>query len=1047
MAKFFINRPVFAIVIALFITIAGFLCMFTLPVDRYPTITPPQISVRANYPGADSDVVEQTVAEVIEKQVTGVEGFDNMSSTSNADGSYSLTVQFLSGTDEDMANVRVQNAVQQADASLPDTVRQLGVTTKKSSSDMALVIGLTSPNGTYDDVFLKNYFSMNYLDELKNIKGVGDVQEFGAEYGMRIWLDPTKMAQNGVTAAEVISAVQSQNQQVAAGQLGSRPEAGGQAFQYSIIVRGRLVTPEEFGNIALRTNADGSVLHLSDVARIELDAKNYNFVSHSDGKEGSGIGISLTTDANAIETINAIKAKLEEDKKSFPADMDAQIIIDNTDFINASINEVLHTFVEALILVAIIVYLFLQNVRSTFIPMIAVPVSLLGTFASFAILDFTINTLTLFAMVLAIGLVVDDAIVVIEAVEYEMRYNGKEPKEATVIAMEKVQSPVIGVAAVLAAVFVPVAFLGGVMGILYKQFALTIAVSVLISAFVALSLTPTLCAMLLKEGKKEADKNKLDRFFDWFNDTFDKMVEKYGAILQRLGQKLIVPMAILAGIAGCAGFLFMRLPTAFIPQEDNGYFLASISLPEGAVASRTDQAVSEFTNYIASQPGVDHYMGLTGMDILSSGHKPSAGTAFFRLVNWDQRTTEETQVDTYIGKSFAYSALHPTVNIIGMNPPPIPGLGASGGFTVYIQSKAGGSTEELYNVVQQFLAKANQRPEIANAYTMFRMDTPSYNFDIDREKAMKNGVDLGDIFTTLQTYYGGVQINDFTIYGRNFKVVAQAESDYRMDPSDNKFLKVRDSSGNMVPISNFITPKQTSSAAVLTRFNNFPAIKIGGSQATGYSSGQALDALEEVAQETLPTGYAYVFAETSQQERESGDKTIYALGLGMLFVFLALAALYESWKVPFTVLFGIPTGFFGAVLAATLLNVYNDIYFQIGLLTIIGLAAKNAILIVEYAKVRADAGMEIHKAAVEAAQIRLRPILMTSLAFILGCIPLALSTGAGSVSRSEMGITVVFGTLSATVFSVFLTPMLFIVIEKLHGFSSLKALKPHKDED
>lgn len=1043
MAKFFINRPVFAIVIALFITIAGFLCMFTLPVDRYPTITPPQISVRANYPGADSDVVEQTVAEVIEKQVTGVEGFDNMTSTSNADGSYSLTVQFLSGTDEDMANVRVQNAVQQADPSLPDTVRTLGVTTQKSSADIALVIGLTSPDGTFDDVFLKNYFSMNYLDELKNIKGVGDVQEFGAEYGMRLWLDPTKMAQNDVTAAEVLSAVEAQNQQVAAGSLGSRPEAKGQAFQYTIMVQGRLVTPEEFGNIVLRTNPDGSMLHLSDVARIELDAKDYNFISRSDGHEGAGIGISLTTDANAIETINAIKAKLAEDEKSFPAGMKAEIIINNTDFINASIKEVVHTFVEALILVAIIVYLFLQNVRSTLIPMVAVPVSLLGTFASFSILDFSINTLTLFAMVLAIGLVVDDAIVVIEAVEYEMRYNGKNPKEATLIAMEKVQSPVIGVAAVLAAVFVPVAFLGGVMGILYKQFALTIAVSVLISAFVALSLTPTLCAMLLKEGKQEADKNKLDRFFDWFNRSFDKMVEKYGIILNKLGQKLVVPMGILVGLAACAVVLFLRLPTAFIPQEDNGYFLASVSLPEGATLSRTYQAVNEYTEFIASQPGLLHYMGLAGMDILSSGHKSSAGTAFFRLAPWDERTTPDTQVDAYIGKSFAYSALHPSVNIIGLNPPPIPGLGASGGFTIYIQSKAGGSTEELYNVVQEFLAKANARPEIGNAYTMFRMDTPAYNFDIDRDKAMKNGVNVADIFTTLQTYYGGVQINDFTIYGRNFKVVAQAESDYRMSPTDNKFITVRDSNGSMVPISNFITPKQTSSASVLTRFNNFPAIKIGGSQAEGYSSGQALTALEEVAAEVLPTGYAYEFAETSQQEKEAGDKTVYALGLGMLFVFLALAALYESWKVPFTVLFGIPTGFFGAALAATVFNVYNDIYFQIGLLTIIGLAAKNAILIVEYAKVRADAGMEIHKAAVEAAQIRLRPILMTSLAFILGTIPLALSTGAGSVSRSEMGIAVVFGTLSATVFSIFLTPMLFIVIEKLHGIS----FRRHRTEE
>lgn len=1041
MAKFFINRPIFAIVIALFITIAGFLCMFTLPVDRYPTITPPQISVRANYPGADSNVVEETVAEIIEKEVTGVEGFDNMNSTSNADGSYSLTVQFLTGTDEDMANVRVQNSVQQADPSLPDTVRELGVTTKKSSADIALVIGLTSPNGTYDDVFMKNYFSVNYLDEIKNIKGVGDVQEFGAEYGMRLWLDPTKMTQNNVTAAEVLAAVEAQNQQVAAGSLGARPEKEGNAFKYTVMVRGRLATPEEFGEIVLRTNSDGSILRMRDIARIELDAKDYNFISSSDGLKGSGVGISLTTGANAVETIGAIKAKIEEDAKTFPDDMKAEIIIDNTDFIYASIEEVVQTFFEALLLVAIIVYIFLQNFRSTIIPMVAVPVSLLGTFASFAILDFTINTLTLFAMVLAIGLVVDDAIVVIEAVEYEMRYNGKDPKEATILAMEKVQSPVIGVAAVLAAVFVPVAFLGGVMGILYKQFALTIAVSVLISAFVALSLTPSLCATLLKEKKQEADKSRLDKFFDKFNEVFDEMIDEYGKFLRRISQKLIVPMGVLIGLAACTGLLFVRMPTAFIPQEDNGYFLVSASLPEGSAASRTEQAVRGFTDYISEMPGVAHYMGLTGMDILTGGRKSSAGTAFIRLAHWDERTTDDTNVNAYLAKSFAYNALHPTVNLIPLNPPPIPGLGQSGGFTIYIQSKAGGGTEELYNIVQEFLAKANQRPEIGQAYTMFRMDTPAYNFDIDREKAAKNGVAVSDIFTTLQTFYGSVQINDFTIFGRNFKVVAQAESDYRMDPRDNQFITVRDSSGNMVPISNFITPRQTSSAAVLMRFNNFPAIKIGGSQADGYSSGQALDALEEVAQETLPNGYAYVFAETSQQEREAGDKTLYALGLGMLFVFLALAALYESWKVPFTVIFGIPTGFFGATLAATAFNVYNDIYFQIGLLTIIGLAAKNAILIVEYAKVRADAGMDLYEAAVEASQIRLRPILMTSMAFILGTVPLALSTGAGSVSRSEMGITVVFGTLSATVFSIFLTPMLFIVIEKLHGFS----FKRHKD--
>lgn len=1032
MAQFFIKRPIFAIVVALVISIAGALCIFTLPVDRYPKITPPQVSVRATYPGADSEVVAQTVAEVIEKNVVGVEDFDNMSSTSNSNGSYSLTVQFLTGTDSDMATVRVQNGVTASDAALPDTVRSIGVTTKKSSGDMALVVSLTSPNGTYDDTFLKNYFSMNYLDELKSIPGVGTVMEFGSDFAMRIWLDPGKMAQNNVTAAEVVAAVTSQNQQVAAGNIGTAPVSRDQAFQYVVTVQGRLVTEDQFGDIAIRTNSDGSILRLKDVARIQLDAKSYDFISRAGNHEAAAVAFSLTDDANAVDTIGKIKAKLEEDKKSFPDDMTYSISSDNTDFIYASIGEVLHTFVEALIIVAIIVYVFLQNWRSTVIPMIAVPVSLLGTFASFEVLGFTINTLTLFAMVLAIGLVVDDAIVVIEAVEYEMRYNNLDPRTATVEAMKKVQSPVIGVAVVLAAVFVPVAFLGGIMGILYKQFALTIAVSVLISAFVALSLTPALCAGLLKPAKHKADKGKLERFWDKFNDWFDRMIELYGSALEKMGHAIAMPIIVLVVLAGAAGILFVKLPTAFLPQEDNGYFLNSISLPEGAVNVRTSQALQDYLKYMGEDPAVAETQGVVGFDILSEGQKPNAGLSFIKLKPWDERKLPSEQLDAVMGKAFAYNAMHPELTLMALNPPPIPGLGASGGFTLYIQNKNGDSNENMQKVINQFLAAANQRPEIQMAYTTFRMDTPSYNFDVDRDKAERNGVNVGDIFTALQVYYGSVQINDFTIYGRNFKVVAQADTDYRMSPDDNRFLTVRDSSGNMVPISTFITPKKSNAISVITRYNNFPAVKIGGNQAEGYSSGQALDALEEVAKEVLPNGYGYAFAESSAQEREASGKTVYALALGMLFVFLSLAALYESWKIPFTVIFGIPTGFFGAAAAAWVFNVYNDIYFQIGLLTIIGLAAKNAILIVEYAKVRVDHGMEPLKAAVEASKIRLRPILMTSLAFMLGNVPLALSTGAGANSRSEMGITVVFGVLSATVFQIFIVPMLFVVIEKLH---------------
>lgn len=1038
MANFFIKRPIFAIVVALVISIAGLICIFTLPMDRYPKITPPQVSVRATYSGADAEVVAQTVAEVIEKNAVSVEGFESMSSSSNSNGSYVLTVQFLTGTDSDMATVRTQNAVTASDASLPDTVRNIGVTTKKSSGDMALVVSFYSPNGTYDKNFLKNYFSMNYLDELKTIKGVGTVQEFGSDYAMRIWMDPTKMAQNNITASEIISAVTNQNQQIAAGNIGAAPVTKDQPFQYVVTAKGRLVTAEEFGNIILRTNKDGSLLHLKDVARTELDARNYDFISRAGDYETSAVAFSLTDDANAVETIGAIKAKLAEDAKTFPDDMKYVINMDNTDFIYASIKEVLHTFVEALIIVAIIVYIFLQNWRSTLIPMIAVPVSLLGTFASFKVLGFTINTLTLFAMVLAIGLVVDDAIVVIEAVEYEMRYNNLNPRQATVAAMKKVQSPVIGVAVVLSAVFIPVAFLGGIMGILYKQFALTIAVSVILSAFTALSLTPALCAGLLRPNKKQADKGRLDRFWDRFNNGFDHMVEVYGAILARLAHAIYVPIGVLAVLFMAATFMFIKLPTAFIPQEDNGFFLNAFQLPEGSVNVRTAQYVTEFLKYMGKDPAVQVTQGVVGFDILSDGQKPNAGLSFIKLKPWDERKTKDTQINAVMAKAFAFNATHPGVTLMPLNPSPIPGLGASGGFTMYIQNKNGDSNEAMQAVVNQFLAAANQRPEIQQAYTTFRMDTPSYNYDVDRDKAAKYGVNVSDIFTALQAFYGSVQINDFTRFGRNFKVVAQADTQYRMSPTDNKFMTVRDSSGNMVPISNFITPKKGNAVSVITRFDNFPAVKIGGNQAAGYSSGQALNALEEVAKETLPNGYGYAFAESSAQEREASGKTVYALALGMLFVFLSLAALYESWKVPFSVILGIPTGFFGACLGAFVFNVYNDIYFQIGLLTIIGLAAKNAILIVEYAKVRVDSGMEVVKASIEASKIRLRPILMTSLAFILGNVPLALSTGAGSVSRSEMGIAVVFGVLSATFFQIFIVPMLFIVIERIHGFRKPK---------
>lgn len=1030
MSKFFINRPVFAIVVSLIITIVGILAMISLPIDRYPHISPPTIQVSATYPGANTKVLEQSVAEVIEKQIIGVDGFESMKSSSSSNGMYSLQIQFDTAVNSDIASVQVQNRVAQAEASLPDVVRTLGLSVKKSSSDTALMLSILSPKGTYDETFLKNYFSMNYLDELKAIPGVGDVSEYGSDYAMRVWLDPNKMGTYKVTTADVLAAVQSQNRQASAGSIGLNPAPKTQQFQYSISVDGRLTKPEEFGNIVVRTNPDGSLLHLKDIARVELDSKDYNFTARGNGLPTAGFGFSLTSDANVLETVGAIKEALAKSAASFPEDMTYEIVVDNTKFVIASLTSVLHTFFEALVLVAVIVFLFLQNWRSTLIPMIAVPVSLLGTFIAFIALGFTINTLTMFAMVLAIGLVVDDAIVVIEAVEYEMRYHGKSPKQATLIAMEKVSGPVIGVAVVLSSVFIPVAFLGGIMGVLYKQFALTIAVSVMISAFVALTLTPALCALLIKPEAHTTREGRVSRFFKWFNKKFEEMTQTYGNWLRKIAGKIVVAIGTLIIITGIAVFCFVKMPTAFVPLEDNGYFIVSISLPEGATAQRTDKVIQGLTDYLKDKPGVKSVMGITGFDILSGGAKQNGGISFVTMTDWDERTDKSQSIEATMQHAFAYGAQTPEANIIALNPPPIPGLGATGGFTIYLQNKIGDSNEQMSEVVQKYLAAVNQRPEIARAFTTFRMDTPGYHFDIDREKVYKAGVNLQDVFSALQMFYGSVQINDFTEFGRNFKVIAQADQDFRMSPDANKNLMVRNAKGEMFPISSFIIPKREGTVTIGSRFNNYPAVKVSGSQAPGYSSGQALKALEEVALEILPQGYGYEFAEQSAQEIKAGNQTLYVMALGLLFVFLALAALYESWKVPFSVLLSVPTGILGASVFGWLLNVNNDIYFQIGLLTIIGLAAKNAILIVEYAKVRFDRGMDLIEAAIEASEIRLRPILMTSLAFIVGCLPLAVSTGAGSVSRSEMGITVVFGMLTATFLGVFFIPILFIVVER-----------------
>mgnify|MGYP004448116493 FL=1 len=1046
MSKFFINRPIFAIVVALVITLAGLMSMVNLPIARYPQIAPPTVKVSATYTGATAQVVNDTVATVIENQMIGVENMDFMSSNSTNNGTYSLSIQFTQESDGDMDTVNVSNRVQRALSQLPSEVQQVGVTTTKSSGDMAFIFSLISPDGTYDEVFLKNYGSNYMMDALKSVSGVGDVTEFGADYAMRIWVDPSKMAKYGLTVSDITSAIKGQNMQAAAGTVGEEPTKGDQQFQYPIMIQGRLTDPSQFDKISLKA-ANGNVLHLKDVARVELGKKSYNFEALKDGKPSAGFAISLQNDANAIETIKNIRKVLEDQSKSFPPGMEYSVVVDNTEFVQASIDEVEHTFFEALVLVLLVVYIFLQSWRSTLIPMIAVPVSLLGTFAAFTVLGFTINTLTLFAMVLAIGLVVDDAIVVVEAVEYELKYNGKSPKEAAIIAMENVQGPVIGVAFVLSAVFIPVSFMGGMTGILYKQFALTIAVSVMISAVVALILTPALCATMLKPHVPNDHENIVHRALNKFNYYLERFSDWYGFQLARLAQKLWLTVLVLVVFAVGSFGAFKMLPTSFVPAEDSGYYMIAVNLPDGATQSRTLATLSKIRELISvtkdkngnivPDENFDTIFTVAGFDLLGGGQKSSAGAIFAVLKNWDQRPNKDQSVQAEIGKTFAVTGSQvPEATVLALNPPSIPGLGNTGGISMYIINKGGDSTEVMANNVNQFLAAANQNPAIAKAYTTFNTGTPTLKFDINRDKAAQDGVQISDIFTALQTFYGSVQVNDFTDFGKNYKVIVQAEQQFRQNTDALGMLYVKNAAGKTVPVSNYITQHDTGSAATITRFNNAPAVSINITPSG--SSGEAIAALEELATTNLPQGYTYDWAGQTREEVKAGSQTTIILGLGLIFVFLILAALYESWKVPFAVLFSVPSGIIGASLVPVLLNLTgsytlaNDIYMQIGLLTLIGLAAKNAILIIEYAKVRVDErGMRPVDAAIEAAKIRLRPILMTSFAFILGVLPLAMSSGAGAGARVSMGITVAAGMTTATLFGIFIIPMLFIIVETL----------------
>lgn len=1025
MARFFIDRPVFAIVLAIIITLLGTIAGFSLPIAQYPNITKPRISVNTNYVGASADIVEKAVAQTIEQKVSGVENMLNMSSVSTSSGEYELNVEFNLEKNADIASVEVQNRVSQATSSLPSEVSGYGVTTAKESAETIMYFALYSPKNTYDAMFLRTYADANFLDAVKRVKGVSTVGEYGPEYAVRIWLNPEKMAQLGVTVTDVSNAIKTQNIQAAVGSIGNRPTVDKQERTYSASAQGRLNTPEEFGNVIIRSN-NGDNLKLKDIATIKEGPRNDLIVSKLNGGDSVVFPVSLTSDANAIETVKNIREVLKDAESRFPDDMKLIVIQDNTQFITESLEKVAHTFVEALILVILVVFMFLGSWRATLIPILAVPVSLVGTFASFVILGFTINTLTAFAMILAIGLVVDDAIVVVEAVEHHIQENGMSPKEATYRAMNEVSGPVVAIAFVLSAVFIPVAFTGGTVGELYKQFAITISVSMMLSAIVALSLTPALCSLILVK-KEEAPKGFIGKavkaFDDWFARTLAKYVKNVEGCIRK--SKLILTCLVVVVI--CIGFLAKATPTGFVPNEDQGMTAVSIALPEGASSNRTQQIMAGLAQNMRKLPGVKNVLEVSGIDILSMGQKANAGMAVVTMEDYSKRSNS---VQDVIPMIFGMGAQIPDATVMAFQPPSLPGASSTGTLSLYLMNLGGEDVNTMGERANEFLAACRKRPEIGMLYTTLNTNTPMYQFEVDRDKAQSLNVPVSTVYSALQAFLGGNEINDINNFGRTWKVVMQADEKYRTGVEDMRYFFVRSNDGKSIPLNTLVKPTPKNSSVVMTRFNGASAIMISGDPASGYSSGQAMAAIEEVAKQVLPNTYTYEWTGQSLDEIEAGSRSTQIFIISLIFVFLCLAALYESWTIPLAVLLSVPSAVFGCFLVQYARGLQNDVYMQIGLITLIGLAAKNAILIVEYAKMNMEQGMDVVHAAVEAAHVRLRPILMTSFAFILGCLPLAIATGPGAGARVSMGNAVVGGMTIATLFGIFLIPVLFVVVER-----------------
>jgi hydrophobe/amphiphile efflux-1 (HAE1) family protein len=1051
-ANTFIKRPVTAIVISIVLIITGTVSILLLPIDQYPDITPPIVQVNGQFTGADAQTVEQTVATPIEEQVNGTPGMEYMQSNSTNNGQMTMNVTFKTGTDIDVAALDVQNRVSIATPLLPAVVSRLGLTVRAVNPSMLMMVAIYAPKGTHNVTFLDNYTNIFIQDALLRVPGVGSINRFTDDFSMRIWMNPDKMAAYSLTPADVIAALNAQNVQVAAGTAGVPPQASTQTYELGILVNGRLSKVSEFEKVIVKTiPGTGQLVYLKDVARVELGKFTFSSNSFVDGHKASYLQIYQAPGSNALETANGVYAALAKLKQTFPSDVEYRVPFESVTVVKVSMQDVVGTLLKTLGLVAIVVFLFLQNWRSTLIPVLAIPVSIFGTFCFFIPLGFTINTLTMFGFVLAIGIVVDDAIIVVEAVQHYIDNEGMSAKEATYKAMKDISAPVIAIALILAAVFVPVGFIPGIVGRLYQQFAITIAISVMISAFIALSLTPALCTLLLKPSHIDKEAKGINKLFFKFNAWFERVTASYTEGVKKSIKASRLVIIILVCICVGTFFLFQRKPSGFIPSEDDGNLYVTFQLPPASSTARSVEVMAQLMKVIGSTPGVAHYAALSGLNVVTNASNSNNGTIYCQLAPWDDRSKTSEQVPGIIGvlqKRISDAGIK-DANVEVIQPSPLPGIGTTVGFSMQIEQRnTSDNLQAFEKVVNNFVAQANKNPVITKAFSFYTSHTPNYSLTVDREKCEKLGVNISDVFTTIQAYMGSLYINDFTTYNRTFHVVVQADTAFRKVVSNMDKYYVRNTAGTMVPLGTLITYKPVDAPPLISHFNIFRTAEVDGSAADGYSSGEAIAAMQQLAKTSLPEGYDFEFSGLSYEEIKAGSTTIYIFIFSITFVFLFLAALYESWSVPFSVLLAVPVGAMGAILALIFVpSLTNNVYAQIGLITLIGLAAKNAILIVEFAKVRVDMGEELIKSTLEAVSLRLRPIIMTSLAFVLGVLPLVLATGAGAVARRTIGYTVLGGMLAASTLAIFIVPVLFVVITKFsYGKERLDYLQAHRED-